>query len=592
MNELAEVSDPSICLRISSANARLSSERLRLLVVGEFSRGKSTFINALIGHPVLPSRVNPTTAVITTVSHGDDPVATIEYQSGIKEHLSLPFDGTNKFLDSVVSTANDNAQDISIVKIQFPGMLQNMLAEVVDSPGVNDLDQLREEITYKYLSEADAAVLLLDCQQPLSESERIFLREKVLGSDINRIFFVINKIDEILYSGTVEDIPRITAYVLTRLEQLLGIQNPPVYAISSKSALRSRYRGEIDSSPTSFDDFQTALVRFTEEQATTGRLQIHLERLERLIDEQKDMFQVQIDVLSCQIDEIEQGLAVLESKRVYVQDRMIQIKNRIMKYKARLVEDSECQCAEVVAAMGTSLTRQLENCDSTEELTKFRHQLSSALREAIEKITIYLREQHERLCTELEADFGDILGRKPCVPVTSILSPTVTLDFVSDTPIVTHTASPEQHNWHNFMASAGIGFVAGSLFGPLGIAAAVVGAYFLDDNKQDVTSKYSLANVRQEIMSALRTNLDELDSRAIDAGQKIAECEVEGFTKYVNEHVELQVSSIMRATSLLLDSKGRSREERESVLDDIRLRLRCVETIHSECIQLRSDSNA
>jgi len=56
--------------RVAAASHRLGHEKLNILVVGEFSRGKSTFINALIGLAVLPSKVNPTTATIYLITHG------------------------------------------------------------------------------------------------------------------------------------------------------------------------------------------------------------------------------------------------------------------------------------------------------------------------------------------------------------------------------------------------------------------------------------------------------------------------------------------------------------------------------------------
>ena len=66
LSDLEALTDSTFAPRIAAAAGRLQSERVKLLVVGEFSRGKSTFINALLGEPLLPSRVTPTTAGIVT----------------------------------------------------------------------------------------------------------------------------------------------------------------------------------------------------------------------------------------------------------------------------------------------------------------------------------------------------------------------------------------------------------------------------------------------------------------------------------------------------------------------------------------------
>ena len=76
--------------RIDNALNRLERETMNLLIVGEFSRGKSTFINALLQSPVLPSKVNPTTATINLIKGGEKKEMLINYRDGNTLMVDLP----------------------------------------------------------------------------------------------------------------------------------------------------------------------------------------------------------------------------------------------------------------------------------------------------------------------------------------------------------------------------------------------------------------------------------------------------------------------------------------------------------------------
>src|SRR5436190_14649750 len=68
---------------------KLDDERLSIVVLGEFNHGKSTFVNALLGQPVLPTGITPTTAVLSHVSHGEHLAATLVMDSGTRRPLPV-----------------------------------------------------------------------------------------------------------------------------------------------------------------------------------------------------------------------------------------------------------------------------------------------------------------------------------------------------------------------------------------------------------------------------------------------------------------------------------------------------------------------
>src|SRR5207253_3619287 len=84
---------------------------------------------------------------------------------------------------------------IQHIELQVPSAVLEHRVTIVDTPGVNDINEQRAEITYGYLPRADAAVFLLDATQILSASERQFLEERILRSTRERLVFVVAKAD-------------------------------------------------------------------------------------------------------------------------------------------------------------------------------------------------------------------------------------------------------------------------------------------------------------------------------------------------------------------------------------------------------------
>ncbi len=168
---------------------KLESERFHLVVLGEFNHGKSTFVNALLGQDVLPVGITPTTASINHVIYSPTTTARAVLLNG----ESKPLEPSQ--LKDWVTVAGGRADEVSYVELGFPSDLLKNNVVLVDTPGVNDLNEQRAEVTYGYVPRADAVVFLLDAGQALKDSEREFLRSRVLESARDRLIFVLGKMD-------------------------------------------------------------------------------------------------------------------------------------------------------------------------------------------------------------------------------------------------------------------------------------------------------------------------------------------------------------------------------------------------------------
>jgi small GTP-binding protein len=218
---------------------KLDEERFSIVVLGEFNHGKSTFINALLGETILPVGITPTTAVLAHIKHGKKLQGHAVFESGkrkaieagkLAEWLTVEGDGTRK-----------KDEPLSYVEITHPSAMLQENVTIVDTPGVNDINDQRAEITYGYVPRADAVIFLLDAGQILTASERQFLEERILRSSRDRLVFVVTKAD-VLEPKELEE-----ALAFARRHLAGIVAEPVVFPVSAKKALAGdREAGRLD----------------------------------------------------------------------------------------------------------------------------------------------------------------------------------------------------------------------------------------------------------------------------------------------------------------------------------------------------------
>ena len=186
------------------ASLRQLDELFLLVVAGEFNAGKSAFINALMGEPLLEEGVTPTTQRVTLVKYGEK--QSREAQSDAFEIVEAPIE--------ILETLN-----------------------IVDTPGTNAVKREHEVITREFLPRADMVLFVTSADRPFTESERAFLEG--IRDWGKKVAVVINKIDILVSS---EDIDKVIAFVRDNASKLLGME-VEVFPVSARQAAQGKSEG-------------------------------------------------------------------------------------------------------------------------------------------------------------------------------------------------------------------------------------------------------------------------------------------------------------------------------------------------------------
>ncbi len=265
---------------------RLRSQHFRIAVVGEFSQGKSTFLNALLGEKIQPARAIPCSGTLTVLRYGKQKRVLCRYRDGREEAIPIEQYQEKAMIPKDAAHGKESASqaltenEIDEIVFEHPELeLCKNGVEIVDSPGLNEHDD-RTRVTCQLLKGTDAVLFLANASRPLTQWEKNFLHQELRQrmrdlqiieagkvptseeiSPADNLFILVNFMDLLDEESDRDDVQERFKTFLNGTSPVLTGENR-IHYISAKSTLKASLKRESNEYTLSFQKFRQALETF------------------------------------------------------------------------------------------------------------------------------------------------------------------------------------------------------------------------------------------------------------------------------------------------------------------------------------------
>jgi GTPase Era involved in 16S rRNA processing len=333
----AATKNASLIARFDLLRERLWHSQIRLAVLGQFKRGKSTFINALLGAPLLPTAVVPLTAVPVFISWGSSASAVVRFTDDhpADEFASDDPHAVREFLFRFVAEeANPkNRLHVDRVDVFYPAPVLADTTVLIDTPGVGSTFRHNTEAAIRVLAECDAALFVVSPDPPITEIELDYLR--YLDSKVAKILFIMNKADYV----RVDERARLVDFLCDVLKQNgLWSSGSIIFSVSARDGLDGKRLddcNEIDSSGLGaieayLRQYLAAEKTETPTRAISRKAEDILAEAAAEIDLRMRTLEMPLSELSSKSQLFEQALRSIEGQRRTVDDLLAGEQRRLL----------------------------------------------------------------------------------------------------------------------------------------------------------------------------------------------------------------------------------------------------------------------
>jgi GTP-binding protein EngB required for normal cell division len=214
---------------------RLEKSLLHVAVLGQFKRGKSTLINALLGNEVLPSSLLPLTSIPTLVKYGEKPCAVIEFKDGSSQDIEI--ERLSEFVTEKGNPANERGVERAELYCNAPLLAGGIV--IIDTPGIGSTFTHNTDVTTGFLPHCDVGLFLTSPDPPLTEVEAEFL--DLVSRRVTHLIFILNKIDCLPQEGVDE----VGSFLEKTLSENTGCGSDcRIFPVSALRGLEGRKAGD------------------------------------------------------------------------------------------------------------------------------------------------------------------------------------------------------------------------------------------------------------------------------------------------------------------------------------------------------------
>ena len=344
---------------------RLLHGRFYVACIGQFKRGKSTLLNALVGQSILPVGVVPVTAVVTVIRYGRELHARVQFGSGTWRDI-----GASTLHEFVSEAENpENIKGVTGVEVLVPSDLLRHGMCLVDTPGIGSVFSGNTVATREFVPHIDAALVVLGADPPLSGAELELVEQT--GKLIDRLVFVLGKADRL----TDEEREQGKAFAASVLSRRLGREAPPILEVSAVERMKggaTRDWVRLEGALRDLTGGGEEIVRQAEERGVR-RLANHLirqidEQREALVRPQEESAQ-RMEILRRSVADAERTLSDLEYLFKSVQENL----------SRKFEDERESFLREALPVTSAALDRGVDGASDTKDLPAWAMEASLAI---------------------------------------------------------------------------------------------------------------------------------------------------------------------------------------------------------------------
>ena len=355
--------------QVSAIIAKQNDNLLNISVIGEFSTGKSSFINALVGYELLAVNViQGTTVAITIIEYSEQ--FSITLTDFLGKSLKIIFKSIDSLRQQlhIYTTDAAYAKKIDYVTVTLPSDILKNGYRIIDTPGTNSLELWHEEVTCRAIRElSDLSIILTDATQAMPATLVSFL-DNTLGDSVESCAFVANKIDRI---GDKER-DGIIKFIGNKICQSFDIENPMVLPFSSVALTNSFTKETVSVDGGSFLLTTSSLERLLSYTAKQ-RLRAQAQKILHLVDDIYSTLDNNIKSIAAQY---QQELQMLErsrqtdfkpfiSRQIYLRQKSFMAGAQDYKYKVESV------CESLASKAKDKIEIKIQNCSTLDGLSNY-----------------------------------------------------------------------------------------------------------------------------------------------------------------------------------------------------------------------------
>ena len=518
----------------------------KVLCLGDFNSGKTTFVNRFfLEEDLLPTGIIPTTAKLTVIKYSNE--KKVEINSG--DESVIISDNIAEKLKDILTKKSDSK---TVVIVNYPSNMLKEGIEVIDSPGLNDPDEERMDVTYKIIDSVDCILYFLTAHQVWKRSEKEFLEKRVLSKHhLDKVIFVMT------YWDVIDEKERddVLSYVTECMRESLKVTEERLSELTGKEVKLPLPRLVPVSAKTgeNFKELKKELWEYFSNIDKAKILQSKIRIFNSFIDDCISLLKEREKGLSKKQEELEKRLSELqrevEKYKDEVEDLKDRIESRIRLAYRHFISDLEAIEYEVLKSLEKELKSNLERYEhNPENLSKekvkaiVRNAISvssitakskfvDVQRDFLSEIFEILREEKSRLklnksllernlplMKEVELENFELQKTELMSNIAKAVGVTSAIGTVVDA--VGYAVVSGQLAAQGFLSSIGSWLFSSQLVAiqsltfyllPVGIAA-TVGAFMFSrwlKNKQHEKFKKMVSDMSEEVKGKLRARIDE-----------------------------------------------------------------------------------